>query len=121
MFGWLRRLWRSIFVGERGASSLDRPAARPQSPTRAHRPAGKPVAAFSGQGEPPPMHWKSCHPRTRPRFKAQMTCARGHAIVLSGHTISAQGEVRPSVVCRTPGCDFHDWVRLKDWTDGVLS
>jgi hypothetical protein len=117
MFGWLRSLWRSIAITRPKPARPGQPAPQLRSPAR---PAGRSIAAFTGQGEPPPMHWKSCHPRTRARFKASMTCAHGHAIVLSGHRISENGEVHPSVVCRTPGCDFHDWVLLKNWTDGAL-
>ena len=121
MFGWLAKLWRSIFVSDRKSSPPERPILRPHGPIREYIPVGRPIAAYRGEGDPPPMHWKSCHPRTRARFKAHMTCTRGHAIVLSGHRISSEGTVRPSVVCRTKGCDFHDWVKLKEWTDGALS
>lgn len=121
MFRWLARLWRSVFVAEQKLSSRESPILRPHGPIREYPPVGRPVAAYRGDGDPPPMHWKSCHPRTRARFKAHMTCSRGHAIVLRGHSISSKGAVHPSVVCRTKGCDFHDWVKLKDWTDGTLS
>lgn len=116
MLKWLKKIWRSIFERESRPSSPDDRV----SQTHELRWAKRPVAIYLGVGCPPPMHWKSCHPRTRVRFKAQMTCSRGHAIVLSGHSISLDGVVRPSVVCRTTGCDFHEWVELKDWTDGAL-
>lgn len=122
MFGWLARLWRSTFGGKSHRSQPDdHVLLQPCRPIREPRRVRHQVAVYFGEGNPPPMHWKSCHPRTRARFKAHMTCSRGHAIVLSGHSISSEGAVRPSVVCRTEGCDFHDWVELKDWTDGALT
>lgn len=75
---------------------------------------------WTGDGSPPPMTWKRCHPRTRSIFKAELTCSNGHAISLRGHSISSDGTVTPSVVCTTPGCDFHDFIRLNSWRSGAL-
>lgn len=49
---------------------------------------------------------------------AIVICPNGHncAIGIFGitrHTIAADGEVNPSVVC--PECDFHEFVRLDGW------
>lgn len=68
----------------------------------------------------PVLSWKPCHPSTMRRYKAQMTCPRGHGLVLKNHSIDSTGRVQPSVVCRTEGCDFHEYVRLKDWSFGRL-
>lgn len=65
--------------------------------------------------------WLPCHPRTRSQFKAEMICDRNHRLVLTGHRISAGGEVYPSVVCRAPGCSYHEYVRLLDWDGGDLA
>jgi hypothetical protein len=70
---------------------------------------------FDGPGSPPPLHWKACHPRTAHLFKSEMTCSHGHGIVLGGHDIRADGNVHPSVVCSTPGCSFHTFVKLAGW------
>lgn len=66
------------------------------------------------------LSWKPCHPSTMDRFKAQMSCPRGHGLVLKNHSIDSAGRVQPSVVCKTEGCDFHEYVRLKDWNFGPL-
>lgn len=73
-----------------------------------------------GAGEPPALHWKACHPSTERRFKAQLTCPRGHGMVLKRHSIAEDGRVRPSVVCRSPRCDFHAIVKLDRWDRGAL-
>lgn len=78
------------------------------------------VPRFDGISDPPPFSWKPCHPSTMRRFKAQMTCPRGHGLVLKGHSIDATGQVHPSVVCMADGCDFHEFVRLADWDFGTL-
>lgn len=78
------------------------------------------LARWEGTGSPPPLMWKDCHPRTRATFKAELTCSQGHAVSLRGHSIHAGGIVSPSVVCRAPGCDFHDFVRLEAWSAGEL-
>lgn len=44
-------------------------------------------------------------------------CPNGHAAWLSEHEIAhSDGAVTPSVVCPEDGCDFHDMVRLVDWS-----
>lgn len=78
------------------------------------------VPRFRGASNPPPFSWVPCHPSTMHRFKAQMTCPRGHGLVLKGHSIDASGRVHPSVVCLTEGCDFHAFVRLSEWEFGAL-
>jgi hypothetical protein len=50
-----------------------------------------------------------------------MTCGAGHSVVLKDHTIRADGHVHPSVVCRAPGCRFHDFVVLTGWTGGEIT
>ena len=78
------------------------------------------LAEWKGVVGPPPLMWKSCHPRTRATFKAELTCSHGHAVSLKGHFIHANGAVSPSVVCLSPGCDFHDFVRLAGWSAGEI-
>lgn len=96
----------------------DRPPA-PAAEARWIRPVVE-LAEWKSAGNPPPMTWKQCHPRTRATFKAELTCSNGHSISLRGHSIHANGMVSPSVVCRAPGCDFHDYVRLDAWSAGEL-
>lgn len=112
---WLVRLFRSSL-------GLDRPAAGSQR-AAAEDIWTRPVLSlreWSGEGSPPAMMWKPCHPRTREIFKAEMTCASGHAVSLKGHSVSADGAVWPSVVCLVPGCPFHDFVMLEGWNAGAV-
>lgn len=49
---------------------------------------------------------------------ANVSCGKcGRVASLSGHTISADGTVSPSLVCPHEGCDWHVWVRLMVWSD----
>lgn len=75
---------------------------------------------WTGRDRPPPLMWKDCHPRTRVTFKAELTCSNGHSVSLRGHRVAADGRVSPSVICLTPGCSFHDFVRLEGWSSGAL-
>lgn len=75
----------------------------------------------SSLGAPPPMHWSPCHESTIHRFKATMTCPRGHVLTLRAHVIRPDGKVSPSVVCPTRECTFHAYVRLANWTFGLIS
>ncbi len=70
--------------------------------------------------DPLPMQWAPCHPSTIRHFKASMTCPYGHGLTLGNHSIAATGKVLPSVVCPSPGCSFHAYVRLDRWTFGAL-
>ena len=71
------------------------------------------VPRYRGVGDPPPLYWKACDPSTVMRFKAVLTCPRGHCLTLRVHTIEASGIVWPSVVCQFRECEFHDFVRLR--------
>jgi hypothetical protein len=75
---------------------------------------------WTGPDRPPPLTWKDCHSRTRATFKAELTCSNGHGVSLRNHSIAADGRVSPSVVCLAPGCGFHDFVCLSDWSAGPL-
>jgi len=79
------------------------------------------IPRFEGASDPPPLSWKACHPSTVHRFKAQLTCPKGHGLVLKGHSIDARGRVYPSVVCMTDSCEFHEFVRLVGWDFGPLA
>lgn len=72
------------------------------------------------EGRPPELHWRASHPSTIRRFKAEVTCSRGHSIALRDHTVEADGQVIPSIVCKQPGCDFHEIVRLEGWASGRI-
>jgi len=113
MFGWflslLRRLW------PKPSSEAPR-TERPGEPQ--HRAVS--VRPYDGGNRPPPLHWKACHPSTVSRFKAEMTCSQGHVLVLKDHTVTAEGWVTPSVVCKARGCTFHEFVRLDGWVAGHL-
>jgi len=110
MFDWLRKLFRRRSIAPGSYNRADRP--------RAYLPIT--VPRFDGTGALPPLHWRPCHKRTAIRFKAHMTCSFGHGIVLKDHGVSANGNVRPSVVCNTPGCTFHEVVALQGWSGGEL-
>jgi hypothetical protein len=100
MWGWLRSLFGRDFAGSRIYLRVRR-CSRPTDPL--------------------PMQWAPCHPSTIRHFKASMTCPHGHGLTLGKHSIAATGEVSPSVVCPSPGCSFHAYVRLDRWTFGALS
>jgi hypothetical protein len=106
--------WLLSLLGfRRPSGGAHEPSPRRQYPLitiRRHKPEGK----------APPLHWTPCHPSTQKRFKADLTCSHGHGLSLKGHEIYADGRVRPSVVCRAPGCTFHEFVRLEGWTAGHL-
>jgi hypothetical protein len=85
------------------------------------RPSITNVCRYRGAGNPPPLTWKACDPATIRCFKAVLTCPNGHTMTLRAHAIESNGAVSPSVVCRTTGCAFHDFVRLTDWDLGRLA
>lgn len=121
MLRWLLNRLRSIFFGKAprrtpGVEDAERPVSIPPRsyPTI-------PLREHVGNGSPPRMHWKASHPSTIKRFKAEVTCSRGHGIVLRDHTVEANGRVVPSIVCKEPGCDFHEIVRLDGWRWGYIS
>lgn len=110
--------WLLRVVGRRVApTNLPQPAFPERRPPDVPR---IPIELYDGQGDPPALRWKLCHPQTAQKFKAHMTCDAGHPIVLKNHTIFANGNVHPSVICRTPGCQFHDFVVLREWTGGEI-
>ena len=116
MFGWLKNLISGYFARIR----IGRKPQRGPSPSRECREKVVAVPMHRTKGRMPSLTWKPCHPSTVRRFKAEMTCSEGHGMVLRGHSVSADGRVSPSVVCRHPGCRFHDFVRLQDWTFGSV-
>jgi hypothetical protein len=71
-------------------------------------------------GALPPLHWSPCHTSTIHRFKATMTCPNGHVLTLRAHIVRPDGSVAPSVVCPVDDCAFHAYVRLSDWTFGLI-
>lgn len=87
-------------------------------PTLRHRPRNiLALARWEADGESAPaLHWVPCHAATAARFKATIVCDRGHASTLKQHAVDEQGAVWPSVVCSVPGCEFHRYVQLDDWT-----
>ena len=56
-----------------------------------------------------------CWVRTRDGI--WMSCANGHWSGLgnASHTIAANGNVTPSIVCAHDGCDFHEYGTLDDY------
>ena len=50
---------------------------------------------------------------------ATVSCPKcGKSASLSGHIISDDGAVSPSLVCPSlEGCDFHEYVRLVGWKE----
>lgn len=114
---WLKAVLR-LFVSEPRAR---RPVPRPTGD--APRSRSYPVIGLKehvGEGRPEMLRWKASHPSTIRRFKAEVTCSHGHGIALRDHTIEADGRVVPSIVCRTPGCNFHEIVRLEGWRAGRI-
>jgi hypothetical protein len=62
-----------------------------------------------------PLTWA---PDSRPSSWAVCTCPNNHLATLSKaiHSVDAHGVARPSFICPTEGCGFHDWVTLEDWS-----
>jgi hypothetical protein len=110
VFGWLKSLW--------SRRPKPRSSIVPPPPARWYVPVYIPIPQYTGSGDPPPLHWKACHPSTVRLFKAEMTCSEGHGLVLKAHSIAADGRVSPSVVCLARGCSFHEYVCLHDWQFG---
>lgn len=57
-------------------------------------------------------------------FLAYVSCKNGHVCLLStkNHTVSSTGQVTPSLVCPTKGCDGHDvGVELEGWSQASSS
>lgn len=105
---WAKGLWRAFWA--------PRPSRPRPAPTERYAPRARiRVAHWQGTGPAPAGQWNACHPSTEHIFKAELTCPRGHRLTLKGHAISAEGQVQPSVVCRHPGCDFHEFVVLDNW------
>lgn len=73
------------------------------------------IPLFDGIGDPPAGYWKKLVPQVVQRFKAELTCPFGHGMVLKNHSIDSDGLVSPSVVCKSPGCQFHEFVILDKW------
>lgn len=46
---------------------------------------------------------------------AEIVCAKGHSGLMRVHTIAANGEVEPSVVCTVEGCGWHEFITLEGW------
>lgn len=108
------RFFKRWFEGE-GTTSQS-PAARYERKYYLQR-----IPRYNGKGQPPAGHWAPCHPSTMRRFKAQMACTAGHALALNNHSVAGDGRVRPSIVCRAPGCDYHEIVLLEGWTFGDIA
>ncbi|MBB6305593.1 hypothetical protein [Rhizobium leucaenae] len=106
VLSWAKAFWRALWP--RGSKAH-------RVPTQRHAPRPVGFAHWQGTGSAPAGHWAACHPSTEHIFKAEVTCPRGHRLTLKGHSISAEGQVQPSVVCRHSGCDFHEFVVLDNW------
>ena len=62
-----------------------------------------------------PGVWKGVR-RVDGTRSASISCPKcGQPASLSDHTIADDGTVPPSLVCPYDGCEFHDYVTLKDW------
>ena len=60
--------------------------------------------------------WFPVNPPKPIRSSAMVNCRDcGKTASLSDHTIAANGEVTPSLVCPTDGCSFHEFVTLVGW------
>lgn len=115
----LTRWLRKLFAGRACPSSPAAPTLLPTSAlTTVKRYKRVSIPLYLGTGDPPPGHWKQCVPSVIKRFKAELTCPRGHGMTLKGHTINACGLVSPSVVCHVPACSFHEFVVLEGWASG---
>lgn len=53
------------------------------------------------------------------RVQVVTRCGRGHIGSLDNHQIGSDGTVTPSVVCQHDGCDYHEFVKLEGWEEGL--
>lgn len=107
ILSWVKAFWRALWP---------RRSKPVRAPTQRYAPRPRiRLAHWQGIGSAPAGHWAACHPSTERIFMAEVTCPRGHRLTLKGHSISEAGQVHPSVVCRHPGCDFHEFVVLENW------
>lgn len=122
MFKTLTRWLSKIFAGRKPESPPAVPAPNPPSTPRSgvRRYKRVSIPLYLGSGDPPPGHWKQCAPSAVKRFKAELTCPRGHGMTLKGHSVDVHGVVSPSVVCHVPSCSFHDFVVLEGWANGEV-
>lgn len=102
----------------KGAEAANSAARRKNRSRRPYRIRRVSIRRYAGNGDPPRLQWKACHPSAVKRFKAEMTCTNGHGLVLKGHSVDASGNVNPSVVCHDRNCSFHDFVQLAGWSFG---
>jgi predicted RNA-binding Zn-ribbon protein involved in translation (DUF1610 family) len=71
--------------------------------------------SYPQNNEYAPRTWKGLKLANGGR-SASFTCPKcGQTAVLIDHEINADGTVRPSVVCPTENCDFHEWIVLGGW------
>jgi hypothetical protein len=66
-----------------------------------------------------PPYWL---PPESDAHKAILVCPNGHYERIKFHTIDADGNVSPSVVCQGKDCNFHETIVLTNWNrkDGFL-
>jgi hypothetical protein len=114
MLRWLISIWEWLFHSER------KQPAQVATGAPLYKSNIISIRRYTGNEDPPPLYWKACHPSTMKRFKAEMTCSRGHGMVLKQHAVYADGRVFPSVVCLEHECNFHEFVRLDTWDFGPL-
>lgn len=71
---------------------------------------------------PKPLTWHKVDNELEERIF--FTCPNGHTSLLEDlivpwnilHHVNKKGKVRPSVICFSKGCKFHDFITLQDWT-----
>lgn len=81
--------------------------------------AGDDMILEKGNPDETPGAW--AHATTDGKPTARISCPRcGLALnlvpeVSTGHIVHEDGSVEPSIVCVGLGCDFHEYIALRDW------
>lgn len=71
----------------------------------------------AGQAEPLTWSHGTRYWSGHPMPAVNLRCDRGHLAMLGDrHEVSPDGQVTPSVGCPSPGCGWHAWARLAEWT-----
>lgn len=69
----------------------------------------------------PPLHWTTSV--LDGVEEPMVCCGNGHLAFVSGHDVDGDGNISPSILCRTPvdggECGWHVFARMEGWSGGA--